>query len=244
MQLQKVIEQLGYSANEARVYLALLSLGESHVTDVAAKTKMPRSSTQVILETLHKDGLVNFYERRRYKYWLAENPSKLLARLESRKNTIQAVLPQLEALRHGESGTPRVKVFTGVDEIRLIYEDMLETKQHIQGVIPWEDWILLLGRGFMEDFIERRIRHYLRMRLLIPKSPVAISLHARDSKELRETRFLPEHMHVNTTTLLYGPKVAIVSLNKKLPTAVLIEDHDVSATVNAFFDNLWDQTTL
>lgn len=243
MQLQKVIEQLGYGAHEAKVYLALLSLGESLVTDIANKTKLPRSSVHAFLEKLHRDGLVDFYQRRRYTYWVAEKPSHLLARLHEREEELRAALPRLEAMRHGELGKPRIRVFEGVEEIRLIYEDMLATKQPIIAIIPWADWNPLLGRGFIEDFIEKRIRHFLRLRLLTPKSPVAVGLHSRDSKELRDTRFIPDTIPVKIATFVYGEKAVIVSLSRKMPTGVMIEDPDVCETMLMYFEQLWKQSS-
>ncbi len=99
MQAQKVIELLGYSAKEAKVYLAVLSLGESHVSDIAEKVKLPRTSVQVILEKLLKDQLVNFYVMRRYKYWTAENPERILSNYSKKEDIIREVLPQLVSLR-------------------------------------------------------------------------------------------------------------------------------------------------
>lgn len=244
MQVQKVIERLGYSPNEAKVYITALSMGECHVSDIASKLKLPRSSVQVIADQLHKDGLLNFYVRKRYKYWVAENPSRLLEKLREREDAVRAVMPQLESLRRGEGGKPQVKIFEGVDEIRLIYDDMLEAKQSILGIIPWDDWVRLLGRGFMEDFIEKRARRFLRIKLLTPKSPVTAGLRERDAAELRETHYLPAHIPVTTTTLIYGDKVAIVSLNKKLPTAVLIEDSDICETARVFFECMWGHSEL
>jgi PAS domain S-box-containing protein len=99
MQVQKVIQELGYTAREAKVYLATLGLGEVHISDVAAKVKMPRTSVQGIMDTLHDAGLVNFYVMRRYKYWVAESPERLLAQLEKKRVTIAEALPALSALR-------------------------------------------------------------------------------------------------------------------------------------------------
>ena len=242
MHIQKVIERLGYTPNEAKVYLTTLELGECHVSDIAGKLKLPPSSVQIIIQKLHKDGLINFYVRKRYKYWVAENPTHLLLRLKEHEDAITLVMPQLEALRHGERGKPHVKIFEDVKEIQLLYDDMLETKQHILAIIPWDDWVRLLGREFMEDFIERRIRHFLRIKLLIPRTTLAAELQSRDDKELRETHYLPEDISINTTTLIYGKKVAIVSLNKKLPTAVLIEDSDIRETLTIFFEELWSRS--
>lgn len=237
---QKVIERLGYTPNEAKVYLAALGLGECHVSDIAQKIRRPLSSVQAIINRLHKDGLMNFYVRKRYKYWVAENPMRLIESLHAKEDSIRSILPQLEALLHVRDQKPRVKIFEGVDEIRFLYADMLETKQHICGILPWEDWVSLLGRGFMEDFIEKRLAYSLRMRLLSPKTLVAAQLRASDAVELRETRYFPDDVHIKTTVLIYGDKTAIVSLNKKLPTAVLIEDADNRNTFEIFFESLWN----
>lgn len=99
MQHHKIIEQLGYSSKEANVYLAALSLGEAHISDIATKVKMPRSTVQVIVDRLHQDGLMNFYVMRRYKYWVAERPEKLLENLQKREAVITEALPELIALR-------------------------------------------------------------------------------------------------------------------------------------------------
>jgi len=99
MKNQKVIEQLGYTSKEAKVYLASLSLGESHISDIAAKVKIPRSTAQAIVDRLHEDGLMNFYIMRRYKYWVAENPERLLEKLKKREEAIAEALPKLSAIR-------------------------------------------------------------------------------------------------------------------------------------------------
>lgn len=99
MQIQKVIEQLGFTGKEAKVYLAALHLGESHISDIAAKVKMPRSSIQVIVDKLHKEGLMNFFIMKRYKYWVAENPEKLLTNLRKREEIIEEALPELVAIK-------------------------------------------------------------------------------------------------------------------------------------------------
>jgi len=99
MQYQKVIEELGYSPKEAKVYLASLRLGEAHISDIAQKVQMPRTSVQTIVDKLHADGLMNFYVMRRYKYWVAENPERLLANMRKREEAIEAALPELLTLR-------------------------------------------------------------------------------------------------------------------------------------------------
>lgn len=102
MHAQKVIERLGYSPSEAKVYLCALALGEAHVSDIAARAKLPRTSVQAIAEKLHKDGLMNFYVQRRYKYWVAEDPKRFLATLKRREAALAEALPALTKLRNSK----------------------------------------------------------------------------------------------------------------------------------------------
>jgi PAS domain S-box-containing protein len=99
MQNQKVLEKLGYSRNEAKVYLTSLTIGEAQVSDIADKVRMPRSTVQVIVERLHADGLMNFYVMRRYKYWVAEDPSILLEKLKAYEVLVEESIPRLIALK-------------------------------------------------------------------------------------------------------------------------------------------------
>jgi PAS domain S-box-containing protein len=99
MQYQKVIEQLGYSPREAKVYMASLRIGEAHITDIAEKVRMPRTSVQVIMNRLHSDGLVNFYVMRRYKYWVAENPKHILFNLQKKEEILSEAIPALSDIR-------------------------------------------------------------------------------------------------------------------------------------------------
>ncbi len=115
MQNQKVIERLGYSPNEAKVSLASLALGEAHIPDIAEKLDMPRSTVQAIAERLVEDGLMTFYVMRRYKYWVAEDPSNLLAKLKERENMVAEAIPHLVALK--QQARKRAQSYKHIDDL-------------------------------------------------------------------------------------------------------------------------------
>lgn len=242
MHLSKVIQSFGYSANAARVYLASLGRGEATVSDLAAAVGLPRTSVQAIVEALHKDGLMNIIARRRYKYWVAENPERLLISLKEREAALRAVMPELSALRCTGGAKPTVKVFRGVGELRLIHDDIVATKQPVKSIIAWKEWEALLGKEYLSDFVERRVRHHLCMDLLAPRSPDTARLRERDGKDLRVTRFLPDGYPIHTTNFIYGNKVALISLGTKEPTGLIIGDGAIAGSEALFFDLLWEKS--
>jgi len=99
MQHQKVIEEMGYSRKEAKVYMTLLRLGEAQISDIALKAGMPRTTVQVIVDRLHHDRLMNFYVMRGHKFWVAENPNCFLEKLKKQELMIAKALPALSELR-------------------------------------------------------------------------------------------------------------------------------------------------
>ncbi len=239
MHISKVIEKLGYKPNEVKVYLATLSLGECTVSDIAKKVHLPRTSVQMIAEKLHAEGLMNLFTKRRYTYWVAENPERFMILEKEREAALRAIMPTLSTLSQSAGGRPIVKVFNGVDEIKVILNDMIATKHNILAIIPWDEWAEMFGRDYMEDLIERRVKSFLRINLLSPKTHITEKLKEHDSQDLRITRFVSQNININDAILIYADKVAIISLNKKLPTGILIEDPNTKRTMQTFFDIVW-----
>lgn len=242
MHIKSVIEQLGYSPQETAVYLAALELGGSTATDIAAKAHLPRTTVNLIINSLNKKGLMNAYIQRKRKIWAAENPERLMITIKEREAALKLVLPELQSLRHDTGVKPTVRAYGGVEEIRQIMSDILESKQHISAILSWDEWKNLLGETYMDDFIENRYRQYLRIRILTPKSKAAITLKARDGEELRVTQFLPSGIEISNCNFIYANKVAIISLNKKRPVGILIEDQDIHHTMEILFESLWRQS--
>ena len=244
--IQNVIEKLGYKKKEAEFYLAALFLGESKISDLAQKLKIPRTSALMIAEKLQKDGLLSYYVKRLNKYWVAEKPDNLLLKLNEIESMLKSVLPELNAIRLKTAiGKPTVKVYVGAKEIELIFADILLTRNNFRAIVSWSDLSRILGDVYVSGFITAQTSNFLKLRLLTPQSDATISLKERDRKESRDTRFLSKHTSgLNTATFMYGNKIAIISLNETLSTGFLIEDIDVHNTMTVFFEELWSNQSV
>lgn len=238
MHIQKAIEELGYGRNEAKTYLASLGLGAATVTDIAQKARIPRTTCQHSIEILERDGLIGSYTMRRRKHWIAENPDKFLLNLKEQEVVMQTILPELKALRHETGVRPTIRSYRGADGIRAILSDIIASHQNLLSLTSLEDARRLLGDEF-RDFVERRYKSNMRVRFLTKRSSETIAMKARDSAELRTTRFLPDDFAIQNANYIYGNKVAIISLNKKLPIGLIIEDQDIAETQRSLFELTW-----
>lgn len=241
MKVYNVLQNLGYSLSEAKIYVASLKIGEGTVSDIAAQIDMPRSTVKDLVLDMHKRGLINYYQKRGRKFWFAENPDKLLADFQDREQAFRDAIPSLKLICKNGDFIPKIKTFVGATDIKMIMDDIIETKHNIKAVIDWDDWIGLYGEEYHKDFIVRRVSHNLKIKIIAPPTRMAADLRSRDQAELRLTRFLPDGMPFKTTNFYFGNKVAIISLNKKSPVGVLIEDPDIANTMDLFFEALWSK---
>jgi hypothetical protein len=163
-------------------------------------------------------------------------------RLKEREAALKIILPELQSLRHDTGARPTVRTYSGAEEIKQIMNDIIETKHHVLAILSWDDWTALLGQSFMDDFIESRVQHSLRIELLTPKTRTSVMLKEKDGKEFRTTQFLPDSITINNSNFIYGNKVAIISIKTKQPVGILIEDKDIHNTMEVLFESLWQQS--
>lgn len=241
MHIQKTVERLGYKPNEVKAYLASLELGEATISEIAEKASLPRTSVQLIVQDLYEKHLLYTYVRKRRKYWIAENPERLMMNLKEKEASLKEILPELHAIRHETGVKPAIRSYTGTEGIWNILNDILGAKKNIRSLSSIHDIELLLGDEF-RSFIQQRRHNNTRVELLTVRSPETEKLKNRDTKELRETRFLPKDIVIHNANFIYGEKVAIISLNKKLPVGMIIEDKDIAATQAMLFETLWEQS--
>ncbi len=243
MHLQKVIEQLGFHSSEAKIYLAALRIGDASISELASKVNMPRTTVTQIAEQMHKHGLLNFYTKHGKRLWSAENPDKLLITFKEREAALRSILPSLHGMHAGVTeNKPSIKVYEGTDELKLIFDDIITTHHNILALISWDDIIEIMGQDFLDDFIERRYKSFLKIRLITPPSMLATELRKNDMSQLRHTRFLPSYIELKRiSNFIYDNKVVLISLNKKIPTGTVIEDPDIVHAMTIYFESLWLQ---
>src|SRR3989338_6757378 len=90
MQLE-ILQRVGLTPGEAKIYLALLELGQSTTGPIVNKSKVSTSKTYKILERLENKGLVSHIIKRNIIHWSAANPKRIydfFDRLETKKDNL------------------------------------------------------------------------------------------------------------------------------------------------------------
>ncbi len=241
----RMLLQLGLDASEAAIYLALLELEAVSIRKVAQATGINRGTTYDIIKRLVGEGLVTVRTSGKREYYSAETPEKIYDIIrDKRKELLETqklaadVVPKLLVRSARPQGSPMVKYYEDDEGIVTILRDVLQTcsklttpQYYVYSSRPLRQY---LYRKFPQ-FTERRITEGIAVKV------IAIG-EGGDPAAISERRWLvePPKSNISSYTLLYGNKVAHISIAKDFtPYGVVIEDAGTAAMQKLLFENLW-----
>ena len=187
--LESKLTKFGLSEKESVVYLALLELGTSTVSEVAKKTSINRSTSYVLLESLSRKGLVSISERHAARFFTAVPPERFIYISEERVREGQellalanAILPQMRSLHKGVGVKPKIQFFEGEQGIKSIYDDTLTSSETIRAYASIDDMHAVLP-GYFPEYYHRRAAKGIHIRAIFPDTPEARERMRHDKQE-------------------------------------------------------------
>ncbi len=249
MKIPKNVEALlvkaGLTDNEAKVYLALLSLGKGTVSEITRVAGVGRTYGYAILDLLAAKDLISVSGKEPKQEFIAESPRKLYEFLEgelaSRKETlgeVKNVLPELVSM-HSVEDRPKVRFYEGLEGIKEVYEDTLTAKERpLRGFAKYEELHGTL-KTYFPEYYRRRATKGIFGRALITDTPLARERKKHDKEEAREIRLVPkDKFDISPEIDIYDNKVMIVSWREKL--GIIIESGEIADAMKKIFDLVWE----
>ncbi len=242
-----LLEALGLKPAESNIYLSLLENGPDSIRGIAAQTNINRGTTYESLKVLITRGLVSFNQKGERKKYIAENPDKILELLEDKKREMakldreaQTVIPALQALSYHRGDEPFVRFYEDDEGIATILRDVLATmtasktqEYYVYSSRPIRQY---LYRSF-PNFTRRRIKEGIFVKV------IAVG-EGGDPAETSERKWLaaPSDEHVSSYTLIYGTKIAMISVAADdTPYGVIIDEPGAAAMQRLLFTQLWNK---
>ena len=234
MDYQKLCE-LGLSVSEARVYLALLQLGESQAGAISLRASVNRTTTYEALTRLIEKGLVKYTLQANRKAFEAVTPEHLVLYLKEQAEKAEALMPELRKLARKEQYQEESSLYKGRKGIRSILQDILKCK----------NYIAFGSRGKFLEIMQYDFELFQkRKKELKIKAKVILQASDRNSKSVSlafsDFRFVSDEYSSPTTTFVYGDSVAIMVWGET-PVATVIQGKDVAESYLHYFEALWKQ---
>ncbi len=235
-----ILEEVGLTQKESKVYLALNELGSSSASEIIQKTGFHRAVVYDLLERLIEKGLVGYVMKGRKKFFEATNPERLLEILREKENKVNSIIPNLLELSQFKDHL-NVKIYKGKEGIKTVFEDIIRNKP--------KEWLSLGSGGetynlltsFLDDFHRRRIKSKIKARGLLLNNKKAKTRGEKLSKMvLTEIRFLPRAFLTPTVINIYKDRCALYSVTEdEIPFIILIENKQLTKSFKEYFEWLW-----
>ena len=243
--IQKLLLDLDFSDAEAETYWALLNLETVSIRKVAAFSGINRGTTYEAIRKLVAAGLVHSRKSGEREYFSAESPDKIFDLIRDKRKELWQVqqkanhlIPELLAKKARPKGRPLVRYYEDDEGVVTILKDVLQTC----GQLNHPEYYAYSSRPLRKylyrkypQFTERRVAEGIGVKV------IAIG-EGSDTEGLSERKWLgePEDGEISSYTIIYGSKVASISIsNDYTPYGVVIEDAGVAAMQRLLFERLW-----
>ena len=100
---ENVLQEIGFSKSESKVYLELLRLGKTKSGRIIKVSGLQSSVVHNALNTLIEKGFVTFILEGKIKHYRALSPKLIQKYIEAKKKEFTRILPELESLQKENS---------------------------------------------------------------------------------------------------------------------------------------------
>lgn len=237
------LQKSGLGDKEAALYLAALSLGPVGMSDLSKSAGLKRPTAYLAFRSLAEKGLMTCFKNTSGFKFAASRPETLLAKAKRNVESLNDLVPQLDAVAEKENNKPRTFYYEGKEGYFIAMNDSLKNNpdkllRHIGSIS--EIHRVVTPEYDYAHYLPQRVKSEIFLRALYFENEIATELMKRKhNAEMREIRLLPKKYFHKTSMLIYANRVAFFSSEKEL-MAVIIESDAIAASEKKKFDLLWD----
>jgi HTH-type transcriptional regulator, sugar sensing transcriptional regulator len=234
---QKILENLGFTHAESKVYLTLLELGPVKVGKIIEKSGLQSSTIQYTLISLINKGFVTYVLKGKIKIYQSVDPKIILKEYKEREKQFEDIIPLLEGKQKLVEEKQEAEIYEGWKGIHNLFNELIKDAK------PGEDYYFYsvdvdeMNKRAMEFFATRDAkRKEKRLNVKgLARSELKSYFKKRKNLEIKFADF-PIPININ----LYNNKMVIVTWTDK-PTGILIKSKQIVESQIKSFNQIWDK---
>ena len=238
-----VLEEIGLTNSQIKVYLTLLKTGETTSGPIIKKSELQNSVVYNALNQLIEKGLVSFIQKTKRKYFSATNPKFLIKYIDEKKEKIKELIPKLTIQTKEEKH--EAKVFLGWKGIFTAFNSILE-------VLPKGSEYIAFAAGLEEQYTEKSKRFFREFQKKRNTMKYKVKLIANESARNQVNKYeyypkfrKPKYKFVKNLAplgaIIFGDNVMNVSFGES-PIAVITTSKQIAESYKKFFYSMWEIT--
>jgi len=246
--INRILESIGLTKGEAKVYVQLLRIGNTSSGELIKKSGVSRSKVYEVLDRLKHKGLVTEIIKNNTKYFETTTPERVLdyiriqkRDLESREKEAENIIPDLIKLQKERLEKQEAKVYYGIEGWKTLYSEILNN-------LTSKDEYLAFGTGpdeindkrvalFFKNFHLKRAEKKVNARILLQPETKKIVKQKFSDLKFYKYKFLD--VKVPTNIAIYQDNVITLVWGEN-PVAFLVHSKQVADKYKTYFKEMWN----
>lgn len=241
---RQILENLGLSQNEAKIYGALIERGQSSVPQISVKTGIHKRNIYDTIPRLLQKGLVyQVAESKECRYAPVE-PDKLKDLIWEKESQLDSILPALNRQFKKTATNEAVYIYKGVEGFKNYLRDILKVGEDVYFIGAKGGWFDKDLQTFIKKFLQeakvKKIKYYHIFDSSVKEeAPELLPLLGKPYK------FLPSKYSTTGAIDIFGDHIVTFSgLNVKDitddVTLVVIVNKELADCYRTWFKFIWD----
>jgi sugar-specific transcriptional regulator TrmB len=242
----KILEDIGLSKNEIKVYFTLVELGQSSAAPIIKKSGISNSKIYPTIERLIKKGLVSYILKNNKKHFSASDPENLIEFLDNKeknieiqKKEIQKLLPEIEKKREIKEEKQQAEVYEGYKGVKTAIGNILNVlkpKEEYYGLVLGQELEKQELKRFFNEYHKKRSIKKIKVKLIgnIKIKPIMEKYKSYKYNEVRYT-----NLKLPTGVFIYKNSVINI-IWTDIPTAFVIHSKRNAERYKEFFEDIWE----
>lgn len=252
--IESFLQSLGLAESETRVYLYLLTHGESIASVIAKRLGLKRASVYQVLETLEAKEIIVQFSKNNVAHFDSVDPDELVALCEQRVYQMQRLKQKAEVLKvemkklreKGKMPTleirGKIKYYQGMEAVTQLIDETLTEKGTEQLCFGLNTYHAELAGDDWGDYTKKRVEKGMFVKSIQPNTDAAIEYKSRDKKELRETRLVPNDKFPGKCEInIIGDMIAMFTTGTHEPMGMKMYNKDLAQALRSLFNLSWER---
>jgi|SRR3989344_2613343 len=248
---QNILEDLGLSPNEAKIYETLVEKGESSISDISVSAKIHRRNAYDAIERLVNKGLCFQIFSSKENLYNAVDPGKLMELVDEKRQSVESILPDLNKKFHRRATTEEAFIYRGIEGQKNIWRDMLRVGEDVLGIgakAQWYDPVIAPAReSFFKEANRKKIKFIQLFDNEVLKKVPNFPKHFSGKLDYR---ILPKMYSTQSTMHIFGDYVVTYTGIKEIgkmpddPFIFVLKSADLADSYRTWFRYMWEQSSV
>ena len=229
-----MLEDLGLTKGEIKVYLGLSEIGTTKVGHIIEKCNMASSAVHNVLISLIYQGLVAYTKKENIKYYSAVPAKELLNFIDAKKKKLLEILPYIELKQKLSEEKQDAEIFEGVRGVTSMLNIIIEDGKRGDEFLFFSS--IAIENEELQRFFEiynlKRQRKGILIKGIAPKELKKIFSKQKVLKVKYPKFPIPSDMSI------FKDKIALISWGEK-PVGYLIQSKQIVNNYRELFNRIW-----